>query len=271
MELFGAATRLPCSLFVWSSENTHTARLSAAVRLVGHLAERFEGHRASEGGRRALLVGHSHAGQVFALALQLVHAVEHAPLLLDVAERLGEDRDWLSLHLERLRELELEVVTMGTPVRYGWPRESQARLLHIVNHRGAEPVGGRLDGVRSTRDGDYVQQWGVAGSDLPAPSPQLRQLNGILDEALGPGCAPRIWLDNLRHRRRVHHGGHTLLVDYRDDDPRGRPNFLATNFGHSVYTRRRSMEFLTAAIAGALPVPRTTPRPLLSAGTEAGR
>jgi len=246
-DLFQDATKLPSSLFVWSSENTHAARLRAAVQLAHHVVGKLDA-LPDPNPTRVLLAGHSHAGQVFALLLQLITECRHASELVRLAGRLGEDEDWLVLHLQRLKRARLDVVTFGTPVRYGWPRAAHGRLLHIVNHRGDEPLGGRLDGVPTTRDGDYIQQWGIAGSDIPATSATLREINRELDQLLGAGHAPGAWLENLEHRKRVHDGGETLLVDYRDG-PSKSPNFLQTNFGHAVYTRRSTMAFWVGEVA----------------------
>ena len=243
IRLFETSTRIPSSLYVWSSDNTHIARLSAACRLAQHLVTRLEA-LPRESPPRALLVGHSHAGQVFALLLQLLYAVPHAKLLHRTLRRLGEDSDWLAFNLDLLRKWKLDVVTLGTPVRYGWPKPAHPRLLHIVNHRGATNIAGSMDGFTTTRDGDYIQQWGIAGSDLPAPTARLRDFNTELDEVLGCGYGPRVWIENLRHRRRVHHGGQTLLVDYLDNSKTGKANFVSTHFGHAIYTRRHTMEFL---------------------------
>lgn len=250
VDLFRAAVALPCSLFVWSSENTHSARLRAAAQLAHHLVQKLDDLEDPDP-PRILLVGHSHAGQVFALLLQLVAECQHAPELVRICGRLGEDVDWLLVHLERLRRIDVDVVTFGTPVRYGWPVRERGRLVHFVNHRGPEPLAGTLDGVPTTRDGDYIQQWGIAGSDLPAASTALRATNRELDELLGPGHAPSAWLELLEHRKRVHDGGLTLLVDYGDAAIRG-PNFLQTNFGHAVYTRRSTMSFWLRQVARRL-------------------
>ena len=248
IHLFQGAVEIPSSLFVWSSENTHAARLLGAVRLAEHLNDKLKALSLSTRPARVLLVGHSHAAQVFALLLQLIHEVSHAETLVRVASVLGEDIDTLLYRIEYLRRFELDVVTLGAPVRYGWPIKAQPRLLHIINHRGDSPDGGRFDGLMSTRDGDYLQQFGVAGSDLPALTAELRTLNAELDLVLGPGCAPQKWIENLRHRRRVHQGGCTYLVDYKDASSMGLPNCLATNFGHAIYTRRHAMEFLVSLI-----------------------
>lgn len=244
---FEQSTGLPSSMFVWSSENTHAARLSAAVRLAEHLSHQVT-MRPIPGESRILLVGHSHAGQVFALLLQLLYAVHHSDLLLKAASVAGEDISRLGQHLKHLQSISLDIVTLGTPVRYGWPKPAWPRILHIINHRGEHPTAGDLDGIITTRDGDYLQQLGIAGSDLPAPTAELRAINSELDQVLGPGCQPQKWAENLTYKKRIHLGGHTLLVNYRDQSSLGLPNFIATNFGHAIYTRRYSMEFMIALI-----------------------
>ncbi|MEL6184730.1 MAG: hypothetical protein AAFU79_08915 [Myxococcota bacterium] len=250
VRLFSGATALPCSRFSWSSENTHAGRLAAAAQLAHHLVKRLDEQEIPEPSK-VVLVGHSHAGQVFALLLQMVEACDHGPELVRLAGELGEDPDWLAMHLERLRHHDLRIVTLGTPPRYGWPASARGRLLHIVNHRGEEPLAGRMDGVLTTRDGDYIQQWGIVGSDLPAASRERRQLNRELDGLLGNGHAPKEWRRALEHRKRVHDVGRTLLVDYGDGSA-GRPNFVLTNFGHAIYTRRSTMRFWLSVAARRL-------------------
>ncbi|MEM1416749.1 MAG: hypothetical protein AAGH15_17760 [Myxococcota bacterium] len=238
--LLQAATGVPSAVFYWSSENGHVARLRAAVRLARHLAARLESRPKRA---RMLLVGHSHAGQVFALLLHLRDGVRHAPQLIAIARRVGEDGAQLMADLAVLRSRGLDLVTLGTPVRYGWPDRERGRLLHLVNHRGEEPLAGGLQGILSTQAGDYIQQLGIAGSDLPSADPELRALEAELDEPLGPGWAPRAWLENLKHRRRVPDGGFTWLVDYGDAAENGRPNLHLTGLGHAIYTRRATMAY----------------------------
>ena len=67
----------------------------------------------------------------------------------------------------------LDIVTFGTPIRYGWDSAGYARLLHFINHRPAEglpeyraPFPPKLDDVLSAADGDYVQQLGIAGTNV---------------------------------------------------------------------------------------------------------
>ncbi|MEM9864315.1 MAG: hypothetical protein AAF938_22130 [Myxococcota bacterium] len=244
--LLQSATGVPSYGFHWSSENGHVARLRAAIRLAVALAARLE-HRSPE--RRTLLVGHSHAGQVFALLFQLRDDVAHAPLLLAVAERIGADASALRDALDVIRRHPLDCVTLGTPVRYGWPEPCRERLLHIINHRGDEPMAGRFQGVLSTEGGDYIQQFGIAGSDMPSADPDQRALEAELDDALGVGWAPRTWVDNVMHRRRVPDAGFTFLTDFQDQASGTLPNLHTSGLGHAVYTRRNAMAYwLTKAV-----------------------
>src|SRR5207302_7932185 len=68
----------------------------------------------------------------------------------------------------------LDFVTFGTPIRYGWDAGGYGRLLHIVNHRPTDclpphraPFPPREPDVRIAKDGDYVQQLGIAGTNFP--------------------------------------------------------------------------------------------------------
>ncbi|MDQ3231159.1 MAG: hypothetical protein M3Q07_05000, partial [Pseudobdellovibrionaceae bacterium] len=70
VKLFEEATdhQIPCHTLHWSSANHHWGRLQGALRLIEDLHQRFP--KGPEG--RILLIGHSHARQVFALFTQLL-------------------------------------------------------------------------------------------------------------------------------------------------------------------------------------------------------
>ena len=205
---------IPVRLFHWSSENHHIGRADGAVRLIDELAALD-----LPPGGRVLLWGHSHAGNVFALLTHLLaHDPEAAhqffkaaeiyyrwPLLgcvdIPVWERVSR---WLSGNRTwpRLDETSLDMVTFGTPIRYSWNPAGHARLLHFIYHR---PAPGRphylaafppkLDDVLRAADGDYVQQLGIAGTNV-APS-LLAWRARVADRRLGrllqdqsPGGSP---------------------------------------------------------------------------------
>jgi hypothetical protein len=235
--LLGDALGVPCQMLVWQSANHHAARLRGALELARAIAQ------AKLGRGRVLILGHSHGGQVLALLTQLAYpSTVRAQLLAHVRE-LGEDPAALEPAFAAVRRARLDLLTFGAPPRYGWVASPRYQLLHVVNHRGAEPRAGRLLGVLHTADGDYIQQWGVAGSDFPAGSARERELNARLDKLLGDGLDVKGWLANVRHRARVHSHGHTLLVDYGDQGAGLTPNFLQTLFGHGVYTSYEAMLF----------------------------
>jgi len=239
--------RVPVELFVWSSANHHVPRLRGARDLALSLAPHGEGAPRWPGRRRRLLlVGHSHAGQVFALLTHLLERSVIGEALRDVlADEQGEGQTAaLERALDGLRRVGLDLVTLGAPPRYGYCVDGRRRrLLHVVNHRGDEPRGGSLSGVLHTRDGDYVQQWGVSGSDLVATTARDRGVDQRLDALLGVGSDTAAWVENVRARHRVHPDGQTLLVDFRDAT-RLTPNLLQTGLGHAVYTTRGALPLI---------------------------
>ena len=248
----GLGHGLSCSLFHWGSGNCHLARVQAAVKLLQRLAALSAG-----GQERVLLIGHSHAGQVFALVTQLLAEADSAGALKEVIHRSAacQNKD-LEVNLAAVRHLHLDMVTWGTPIRYRWGRWPHHRLLALVNHR--TPV--HISGLLTTRDGDYIQQWGGAGTDaMPLAE---RALNDALDDVLDCGRSLTLIAESLgrgeRDTPRFDDGTlrtTQLLVDYADQAQRAGvpslawPNALRTVFGHGVYTRELTLLFNTAIIA----------------------
>jgi hypothetical protein len=245
--LFRAALggHVACDRFGWSGANHHLARLQGAADLARTLAR----HRLGAG--RALVFAHSHGGQVLALLAQLLHEPALSRALLEVLGELGPVDD-VAIALRQLRRARLDFVTLGTPPRYGWPARAAARVIHLVNHRGEAPFGGDWSGVAQTVGGDYIQQWGIAGSDFPAATPLERRLNERLSAILGDGADPRAWMANVRHRMRVARQGHTVLVDYGDRGAGAIPNCVNTLFGHGIYTTYEAMLFQARLVAARL-------------------
>jgi hypothetical protein len=237
--------------FQWASGNHHIARLFGAVELVSRLARAAQGlpdeSRASA--KKILLIGHSHAGQVFAL---FAHLIENSPLALDLLDfslRLKLVDERLQEELATCRKFEIYYATLGAPIRYPWPEKSSKRLVNIVNHRGHEFLAGdKSRGSIFTKDGDYVQQLGAMGSDWPALSGGERRINRELDALLGVGRNPKLWGNALAQRTRVSPFGFTYLIDYHDHSS-AVPNFISTILGHGVYTMYEAMEFNVRIIA----------------------
>lgn len=255
----GIHHNIECVSSGWSSENNHIGRLLAVPELAADIARGAEDLSSDN---RVLLIGHSHAGQLFALLTNFLENGHHANTLLNVLAEVEIDGFDLAVfvnNLEIISGIQLDIVTLGTPVRYPWGNYKNYRLLNIVNHRSDS----RIDGVLNTRDGDYVQQWGTDGTDLPPANPALKEINDALDKILDQGRPLNIDAKLKEIKRRMpfkengKEAGDTILVDYRDKGARifqfmgfrfGSANFIETAFGHGVYTRRKCMLFNSSLI-----------------------
>ncbi len=255
---------IPVRRFHWSSENHHIGRADGAVRLIAQLAS-----LKLQPGDRVLLWGHSHAGNVFALMTNLLagqrHAVERFFAAAEIYYRWplfgwidiplwDRVRDLLLHYDALLQDVHLDIVTFGTPVRYGWDSGGYARLLHFINRR---PVPGapeyratfpvKLDDVLSATEGDYVQQLGIAGTNV-VPSifawrawAADRKLNTLLQPDSPMGGS----VDRFRAGTIIPDEGTTLLVDYGQPEG-GISQHLA---GHAVYTRKQWLLFHAEEVA----------------------
>ncbi len=235
-----------CERFIWSSENHHFARLRESIKLVSALANDIDTKMPSWG-ERVLLFGHSHAGQLFALMTNFLAQSPGVSALLAIGGKAGIDVSKFDEYLQKIRQVHLDIVTFGTPPRYGWG-DGKYNLLNIINHRGNEFLAGAIDTmVFSTKHGDYVQQSAIAGSDTIAKTDTERMSDKKLDEILGKGNDMIGLFENLKARMRVPHYGKTILVDYKDNSTIY-PNCFDTLFGHGVYTRYEKMLFNTQLI-----------------------
>ena len=220
---------IPCTSFVWSSENHHLGRLEGALGLVRALATHAE-LGAPRG--RILILGHSHAGQVFALLTQLLSRSLAAEAILDVARARALDVSSLDVDLVTLESSLLDFVTFGAPARYAWADLPKVRSLHVVHGRA-----------------DWVRRLGAAGSDFPAFGAHERLLNASLDPALGAGFAPAELLRSLRATPASPTHGQLVLVDYGGDRLRG---LISSGLGHAVYTRLDGMLFHASLVSSRL-------------------
>lgn len=260
------ALHIPVRRFVWSSENNHIGRADGAVRLIEELAQLA----ANEEGR-VLLWGHSHAGNVFALASDLLAADDIARKLFFETTKIyyrWPIFGWIDIplweHVRKLlrdrqdlfEQLKLDIVTFGTPIRYGWNSDGYDQLLHFVNHRPATglpihqaPFPTSTERILSAADGDYVQQFGIAGTNIMPSIFAWRSwlADKQLNQLLQSGIRCRNLIERLRAGRRVPEEGTTLLVDY------GRPtgNLAHHLAGHAVYTLEQWMLFHVEEIAQA--------------------
>lgn len=237
--------KIPCHAFNWSSGNHHVARLKGAIKLIKTIGKDIQ-HRSLGGSNRILLLGHSHAGQLFAILTNMLNNSKGTEELLNIISETGEDVKNIRNLLSAIQNVQLDIVTFGTPPRYGWG-DRNYRLLNIINHRGDNYQAGSIFGLLVTRDGDYIQQWGIAGTDIPAFTAKNRRLNEQLNSILGTGKNVLVWLKNARAKMRVPQYGETVLVNYQDDSV-FLPNAITAFFGHGVYTKYEKMLFNTSLI-----------------------
>ncbi len=242
--------RIPCTDFVWSSENHHVGRLEGALGLVRVLATHAElgGHEhAGQHGRprRLLVIGHSHAGQLFALVTQLLARSMATEAILDVARARDLDVAALETDLATLTapssaggRTAIDFVTFGAPNRYAWATVPNVRALHVI---GVPPIGSR--GL----EGDWIRRLAVEGSDFPPLAGEDRRINEALSGSLGhAGFAPTRVAAALRAGVGLPSNGEVAFVEY------GERSLLSTGLGHGTYTRLDGMLFHARLVAERL-------------------
>ena len=264
----GAGQKIPVHLFHWSSQNNHIARADGAIRLIAELARHASEQKTSQLGR-VQLWGHSHGGNVLALTTQLLAADREARDTFFRAARSfyqpwlrrsvdmphwQQVRDLLDDENHSVRKLPLDIVTYGTPIRYGWNAAGYANLLHFIHHRppqqGEEyqaPIPLKLLRLRKALDGDYIQQIGIAGTNFPPLPIAVRSLlaDWRLDQLLEKSVPRESIIARLHRAARMPDEGTTLLADYTEISP-----WLVRNIaGHGLYTRRKWLPFHCGEIA----------------------
>ena len=175
--------RIDVRRVVWPGQNSHVGRAEGAIRLIDHIRNIRPPCSAED---RVLVWGHSHGGNVAALATNLLGGTLEARQRFfhatrDYAVTLGDasDRDtWRRNEHDLMRQSDLnlpglDVATFGTPIRYGWEADGYGQLVHFVHHRATDPRGQFLAAFPASVEelfknpaGDYVQQLGVAGTNL---------------------------------------------------------------------------------------------------------
>lgn len=265
----GLSQPIACARMLWTSEHHHVGRAAAAIRLLEALRTLIETKNLGPGDR-TLIQGHGQAGLVLALASNLLcpSAITGRPRLLGILKTYAEQTQQPELvaKIARTEPLlaggtllngaALDIVTYGTPVRYGWDPSGIGKLLHVVNHRNLRTDGktwlAKMELPQITMEmpiawgGDYVQELAVAGSDaMPATEP-AKAANKAVWELVEPYDGFERWLECARRAVRCPSDGHCLLVDYKDCT--GSTNVRDHYFGHAAYTRIGAMLFNTAQI-----------------------
>ena len=229
-------TNIPCELFIWSSGNYHLARLRGTLELANNLTKHIvEKHLQ---GQHILLMGHSHAGQLFALLTRFLSDADDVYHIMATDSQLNAAKQHLLKQLDILNSVQLDIVTFGTPIRYAWSTPENTRLLAIVNHRSDSTP----SGILSIRDGDYVQHWGITGTDSFPPN--NLSLNDAFDEVLDKGRdLTRILSQPCT--RQINSAGDNLFIDYQDHntDSLDLTHCIKHLFGHGVYTRHDKLQF----------------------------
>lgn len=267
------ATPLACIRYLWSSEHHHLGRAMAAVRFLDELRLLCESRKLTTGDR-ILVQTHGQGGLVTALVSNLLcpSAIMGRPklfaLLSSYAQQAGLADMTASLtKLEPLlasgsllNGVALDVVTFGTPVRYGWDPSGIGKLLHVVNHRNLRTDGktwlSKMELPQATMEmpiawgGDYVQELAVAGSDATPTTEVAKAANKAVWELVEPYDGFERWLECARRAVRFPSEGRCLLVDYKDST--GSTNPRDHYYGHAAYTRLHAMLFNTTEIVRIL-------------------
>jgi len=260
---------IKCTQFLWSGLNCHRGRLDGTVELAKTLYTRILEFGAEEKKNPTfLLVGHSHGGQLFAL---LTHFLDNSVLGQTLLHHLSEyphphiTVEQVSTYVELIRTVQLDIVTFGTPIRYRWSTYKKYRLLPIINHRCSPDVSpGQQEAVSVTgfmtaRDGDYIQQYGSAGTDMVRHVFHFvedTRLSNILNDqgTTFVGLFSAVAFDSgvRRHPLYDHSTGDSVsrvrdnfYVDYKDNEK----NTLKSFFGHGIYTTNLMMAYNMEMIA----------------------
>jgi hypothetical protein len=255
---------ISCARILWTCEHHHLGRAMAAVRLLNSLRT-LCANRALGQGQRLLVFAHGQAGLVPALASNLLcpSPITGRPRLLgllrdyagsanqpDLAAAISTIEPLLNAGT-LLNGASLDLVTLGTPVRYGWDPSGIGKLLHIVNHRNLRTDGktwlAKMELPQITMEmpiawgGDYVQELAVAGTDAQPATDAAKSANKAVWELVEPYDGFERWLECARRAVRFSTEGRCLLVDYKDCT--GSTNVREHYYGHAAYTRLNAMLF----------------------------
>ena len=264
---------ITCVRCLWSSLNHHLGRVEGALALLHEIKILKQQYNLNKT-HRILILAHGHAGQLTALLSNLLAQEESSVRdeLLEVLAHHYEQFDPPRAAIAHLQELNqflannhqetfpaLDVVTLGTPVRYGWNTEGIAKLLHMINHRPIRKDGkkwlAKMDLPQIAMEmpmvlgGDYVQQLAVASTDAVLSTPLEEELNQALQENLEPYNGFERWLECARRVTRCPNDGQCLLIDYGDGGKGSSSDHL---YGHGCYTRLATLLFQTQQIVKIL-------------------
>lgn len=244
---------IQASRFAWSGENHHLGRLHGALSLHRTLTELCCDLQADQ---RVLIFAHSHGGNLLALLTLLSDAdsqikrklIRHLSASPTDAQGQPTSSNLATLVNSCTALPDIDIVTLGTPLRYRWSQSQQRRLIHVINHqvvfkedphRTAFP--NLLKPLDLTGLGDIIQQLGIGGSDFPPTilTPSERKQEKKLSKILESSVRRKDYFKKLNLGRRESCDGESILLDYREIEPSEAPKL----FGHAVYTLERLIPF----------------------------
>lgn len=264
---------LICLRMLWRSEHHHLGRAIGAIHFLDDVRALCESQKFSKGDR-ILVQAHGQSGLILALASNLLcpSPITGRSKLFGIlgAYATHTHQPELAAPIARLEPLlasgsllngpALDIVTMGTPVRYGWDPSGLGRILHIVNHRNLRTDGktwlAKMELPQVTMEmpiawgGDYVQELAVAGSDAVPTTELAKTTNKAVWEMVEPYDGFERWLECARRAVRFPSEGRCLLVDYKDCT--GSSNIREHFYGHAAYTRVNAMLLNTSEITRTL-------------------
>ncbi len=250
--------------FHWSGENHHLGRASGAISLLDSI---IAGPLKQED--RLMLLAHSHGGNLLAMVTLLMGCSKRSLELFFRAMRPhyraastepAERQRWEHVRSRLIDDSRrtsfphLDIATFGTPLRYRFNLQTCENLLHFVQHRPlipSEPARSRLPKslgeFATARGGDYVQHFGIGGTDFPHSLLAWRswRIERRLRKMFEPAVRLGNLKENLQRGHRVSLDGKTLLVDYAATPEKWNQKL----FGHGVYTCREWLPFHLRQIA----------------------
>ena len=236
---------------IWSGENHHLGRIDAVIHLLANYLNQDNERR------RVLVLAHSHGGNVMAMATSLIGGDmtlrqkivdglrnQYIMPLIGRLERPVWQDVCQALTDPMMRWPTFDVVTLGTPLRYRFGR-GRGHLLHWVNHHPVDPEQPAKavlprwpSDLLEATGGDYVQQFGTAGTDFFPPAVAGRDWfsDRRVKQYFEPESTSRFNLAAMWRRiasgNRIAADGVTVLCDY----PRDRFGAYRNLLGHAVYT-----------------------------------
>ncbi|MCF6149431.1 MAG: hypothetical protein E3K37_12325 [Candidatus Kuenenia sp.] len=251
-ELVG--NNIACESIIWGSANYHEARVLGAIELIKKVAKNINNLSENE---RILLIGHSHAGQLFALLtkfledeeMSLLNKNENKSMLEKLVKVVGlfgyENVLQIREDMKKINKVYLDFVTLGTPPRYQWGKGEgeKYQLLNIINDYHLNKLIS-VKGVLETKDGDYIQQWGIGGTDA------FHDNNEYIENIIGQEqyYISKGDFSPGKERHLPKHGdvpyGKTLLIPYKKE----KKYCWDTLLGHGLYTLEENMLLNTEII-----------------------